>query len=426
MGQDALRILVVEDDDCDRIAVRRALAKAAPGTEVHDAPTREAGLALLQSHAYDCCFVDYRLPDGDGLGLVVAARAARLATPLVLLTGYGDELLAVEALRCGAADYLPKSALTSERLVRCIERVLDAPVPTSPDNARAVRQMARVVDSAAESMMVTGVDGRIEYVNPAFARLTGYPVGEVLGRTPAFLKSGRVPEHLYRELWETIVAGRTWTGELVNRRRDGHLIETAVTIAPVFDQGRCIEGFVATHRDISAEKRLAAELERQANTDPLTGLFNRRFLLERLKEEAARVRRYHRRLCLMLIDLDNFKKVNDRFGHLTGDDVLTRSAAEIRRTIRVADIAARYGGEEFCVLLPETGLSKARALAERLRRRLESHAHRSHDGQALQVTCSIGVAACDEAGEGVTGLLKRADDALYAAKSAGRNRVEVA
>lgn len=424
---ESLSILVVDDDECDRLAMRRALAKAAPGAEIYDAGGREPGLALLQKRRFDCGFIDYRLPDGDGLSLLVAARARAIATPLVMLTGFGDETLAVEALRCGAADYLPKASLTGDRLSQCLASLARGPFRCRDGLGTASPEwLERAVANAAEALVVTDPNGRIDYVNAAFTRLTGYSPGEVVGRPVSLLKSHRTPPARYQDLWAAVTAGQVWRGELTNRRRDGALVETALAVSPVFGADRRVEGFIASLRDISAEKRLAGELERLANTDGLTGVFNRRFLVGRLGEAVARAKRYHRQFCLMLIDLDHFKQVNDSHGHLKGDEVLQQSAQMIRQTVRLADMLARYGGEEFCVLLPETELDKARLLAERIRRRLEAHHYRDGRGEPFRVTCSIGLAGWREGMDRPETLLQAADEALYQAKAAGRNRVQIA
>jgi two-component system cell cycle response regulator len=170
-----------------------------------------------------------------------------------------------------------------------------------------------------------------------------------------------------------------------------------------------------------------ARLEQLAQTDPLTQLLNRRALTERITAEMERALRYDSTLALLLIDLDHFKKVNDTYGHLVGDDVLRDVAALLGHTIRTMDIVARYGGEEFLVLLPETDEQGAAAFAERIREAVEGHAFVSgHDGVTLSLTASVGVAVFPAARiESVEDLFVRADAALYRAKADGRNRVRL-
>ncbi len=172
-----------------------------------------------------------------------------------------------------------------------------------------------------------------------------------------------------------------------------------------------------------------ARLEQLAQTDPLTQLLNRRALTERISAEMERALRYDSTLALLMIDLDHFKKVNDNYGHLVGDDVLRDVGQLLLETIRGSDIVARYGGEEFLLLLPETDDVGAEAFAERIREAVERHPFgggSSGDGKILSLTSSIGVAVYPAARiESVEDLLARADAALYRAKADGRNRVRM-
>jgi two-component system cell cycle response regulator len=170
-----------------------------------------------------------------------------------------------------------------------------------------------------------------------------------------------------------------------------------------------------------------ARLEQLAQTDPLTQLLNRRALTERISAEMERALRYDATLALLMIDLDHFKKVNDNYGHLVGDDVLRDVGQLLLETIRGSDIVARYGGEEFLMLLPETDDTGAQAFAERIREAVQLHPFNGGaGGTALALTTSIGVAVYPAARiESVEDLLARADAALYRAKADGRNRVRM-
>jgi len=170
-------------------------------------------------------------------------------------------------------------------------------------------------------------------------------------------------------------------------------------------------------------KRIA-DLEAEAITDPLLGIYNRRHLERRLAEEIARSERYGLPLCLLLLDADRFKAVNDAHGHDTGDRVLKRMSSILLETVRQTDLVARYGGEEFAVLAPQTTLSAALNLAERLRAGIETRSANGGETDRLPaVTVSIGVAARDAGVSDRLALVQKADKALYAAKTAGRNRV---
>ena len=198
---------------------------------------------------------------------------------------------------------------------------------------------------------------------------------------------------------------------------DVEFAETVIRAAvSAIQRASLIESTIADNR----------RLEELAHTDPLTKTLNRRALGERLAAEMERVRRYSTTMSLLLIDLDHFKQINDTHGHLAGDDVLIEVAAVLQRVVRAVDVVARYGGEEFVVVLPETAGAGAEAVAERLRELIESQAFVASRGRAIRLTTSIGVSSFPDFGvESVEDLLTKADQALYRAKSEGRNRVRI-
>ena len=161
-----------------------------------------------------------------------------------------------------------------------------------------------------------------------------------------------------------------------------------------------------------------------AVTDPLTGLFNRRYMERHLGTLVEKSVGRGKSLSVLIIDIDYFKSVNDRYGHEAGDDVLREFADRMRTCVRGIDLACRYGGEEFVVVMSETDLSVATAVAERIRRKIAGDPFPVQRGErSIEVTISIGIAACTSPNEDATAILKRADEALYRAKRDGRNRV---
>jgi two-component system cell cycle response regulator len=160
-----------------------------------------------------------------------------------------------------------------------------------------------------------------------------------------------------------------------------------------------------------------------AITDPLTGLYNRRYLDAHLKSVVARAVATAKPVCVLLFDIDHFKGINDTYGHDAGDDVLRDFSDRLRRVVRGIDLVARYGGEEFVLVMPETDTAFAGTVAERLRRDVEMVAFTTKAGASLPVTVSIGLAEWQGPADTADTLIKRADRALYAAKGAGRNRV---
>jgi diguanylate cyclase (GGDEF)-like protein len=203
--------------------------------------------------------------------------------------------------------------------------------------------------------------------------------------------------------------------------RDGRIIERHSR--GLFDRNDTYLGRVWFFRDVTERKQAESELRVMAWHDPLTGTLNRRHFLDRANEELERTRRYHHPLALVVLDLDHFKQINDKHGHLAGDQVLKSTCERWRSNLRCVDLLCRLGGEEFAVLLPDTELAAARAVAGRLRTAVASRPI-AFEGQRIHCTLSAGVTRIDPDETGIEPALRRADAALYRAKNAGRNRVE--
>lgn len=308
------------------------------------------------------------------------------------------------------------------------------------------RLQALALDSAANGVVITDRTGTVIWANPAFSRMTGYPRDEIIGRHTRVLKSGIHDGAYYRDLWETVTAGKTWAGELVNRRRDGSVYREEQTITPVADASGKVTHFIAIKQDVTsrhddadalrqAHEELKARiaqiedlnrsLHEQAIRDPLTGLFNRRYFEVTMEREAARLARESGTTCLVAVDLDHFKRINDTHGHAAGDAVLRHVGRVLRSSVRASDIPCRFGGEEFVVALLGASLELGAARAESIRRALEQ-APIDADGTPIAVTASFGVAIHGAASPSLAASLDAADRALYEAKVAGRNCVKIA
>jgi diguanylate cyclase (GGDEF)-like protein/PAS domain S-box-containing protein len=281
------------------------------------------------------------------------------------------------------------------------------------------------LNAAANAIVITDTEPRILWANAAFTALTGYALDEAIGRRPAELvSSGKQEPAFYKQLWDTILAGEVWHGELVNRRKDGSYYDEELTITPVRMDGMNVSHFIAIKQDVSTRKTAEAELRTLATTDTLTDLANRRHFMEQLTLALARHQRHETPSALLMLDLDWFKSVNDRHGHAVGDQVLVHIARTLQASLRRIDLLGRLGGEEFAILLPDTEITGAVEFSERLRRSIAKQPAITRAGE-IPMTASIGVTAFADTDHTIDTILARADRALYRAKANGRNRVEL-
>ena len=439
-----------------------------------------------------------------------------------------------------------------------------------------LRKLTRAVEQSPVSIVITNLEGLIEYVNPHFIQDTGYSFAEALGKNPRILKTDLTPLATHRQLWQTITAGKEWRGEFANRKKDGSVYYESATISPITDMHGGITHYIAVKEDITERKQieqslqevrsrlhllsdnletaalyvythdaqgqphfeyvspgiekltgvkpkyilqdaahlhdlilpeymprligleikskenllsfelevrqqhaltgeiswvllrstprrrpdgttvwygvqmditerkrnellletanadlrryvaeiehLQAELREQSVRDPLTGLYNRRYLNETLGRELIQAARENLPLSIILADIDYFKKVNDTYGHQVGDNVLVTIASLLKQHARGSDIVCRYGGEEFLLVFLGTPLAVAAQRAEALRQTCAAFSIQAEQAE-LMVTLSFGLASYPDHGEKADDLIIKADQALYQSKHTGRNRV---
>ncbi|CAG1011424.1 Response regulator PleD [Anaerolineales bacterium] len=308
-----------------------------------------------------------------------------------------------------------------------------------------LQQLSRAVEQSPASIVITDTKGKIEYINPRFTRVTGYSVEEAIGQNPRILKTDLTPKETYRELWETVTAGRDWQGEFVNRKKSGEIYYELASISPILNAHGVITHYVAVKENITDRKesqiqlrsmneqlaeqikenlKLQEILREQAIRDPLTSLYNRRYLYETMGRELARARREKYPVSFMMMDIDYFKQFNDTYGHDVGDMILVALAELLRTHTRQGDIACRYGGEEFLVIMPQVGEADARRRAEEIRHSFHK-TEVDYGGIRLSTAISIGVAFYPKDGGDSDAVIKAADAAMYMAKQAGRNCMRV-
>ena len=441
------------------------------------------------------------------------------------------------------------------------------------ENELRLLQLTQAVEQSPASVLITDVEGNVEYVNPRFTRLTGYTLPEVLGKKTSVVKSGQTPDEVYRDMWHTIKSGQTWQGEFLNKKKNGDLYWENAVIAPVLGHDGQIINFIAIKEDISKRKQIQFELKiseerfrqlimsapdaifgvdthgnivfanheaanllgyednelhgrnveilvpeslrdthalhredffsnlrtrsmgtglelkarrkdgseipveinlshsntelgqlviaymrditertlaeialrnanqqlgsqlreieslqeslrEQAIRDPLTQLHNRRFLDETVELEFHHADRFSETLSIILLDIDYFKEINDRYGHTAGDACLVTLANLLQQHCRRSDITCRYGGEEFILVLPNTNTEGAEQHAEELRHLVENEVF-TVDEHEIKFTISLGISSYPAHGADYRQIINKADEALYVSKRTGRNRVTV-
>ncbi len=482
-----LRVLVVEDSPADAELSIRELKKAGFDVNADLVQTAEQFIERVRSDAYDIILADYRLPNWTGMDALEHLQRERMDVPLILLTGALGEEMAVECLKKGVSDYVLKDRLA--RLPAAVKRALEERTQRQKRlrtqgalqeaNEKLTTSLAELQQRAHEATLLSEL---AEMLHTCLLAEEAYAVIAQFSQKLFPTDSGA----LYlltesRNLVESVVVwGRSPFGEATFAPQDcwalrrgrlhlvtdshnalvcGHLsppLTVTSVCVPMMAQGDTL-GVLHLHANTEVSRpegafqersheartrlavtlaeqialalanlRLRERLRLQAIRDPLTDLYNRRYMQESLQRELHRAARKLCPLGMIVLDLDHFKDFNDTFGHDAGDTLLRALAQLLQRRTRREDIACRYGGEEFTVILPEAPLDVTRERAERLREELKRLSV-THNGQVLgEITLSAGVAVFPQHGATGEELLRAADNALYRAKTDGRDRVELA
>jgi two-component system, cell cycle response regulator len=470
----APKIIVADDDQ----ALSRTLTYILKenGYDVLTVPGGEHLFEHLQAEQFDLLLLDIMMPKVDGLQLLqrVKADPRFKDLPVLMISSMPPEEATVRSLGLGAADFIPKPFRVRELLARVkahlrvrreltqareearsrsemIDIMQEVTASLRPEEIYQilVRRVAHGLGLSRCSIIIAGPEDETGTVVAAFEDpelrnlsmdLRKYPeIRRALDTGEAVLVRDVSTDPLYEQVrvgWgngegpvqtrSAIVLRFTLRGQPAGV----FFLRTSAGDAPLSEQDVRFTEQVITAAVAALEKAYDLEhavmgqeqLRHLAETDPLTNCFNRRALMEKLEQEMDRAARYATMLTGMMIDIDNFKQINDTHGHLVGDRVLKQLANLLKREQRSVDIVARYGGEEFVALLPETTSAESRNFAERILRRVATHDF-GEAGEAVRVTISIGIASYpDERVTDGESLLRLADSHLYRAKSDGRNR----
>jgi diguanylate cyclase (GGDEF)-like protein/PAS domain S-box-containing protein len=301
---------------------------------------------------------------------------------------------------------------------------IGAPIHRQIDRHRKLQMSMTAYEMSRDAVCMTDAEGLIISVNSAFERITGFAEAEARGKNTRMLRSGRHSERFFKRMWQTLDEYGLWEGEIWNRRKSGEVYPQWTTISRVVDEHGRVVNYVSVFQDITQKKSIEEELEHLAFYDYLTGAANRHLLADRLDRAIRNAARENTGLALAFFDLDHFKPVNDQFGHKAGDRLLQMVAQRVQGSVREKDTLARVGGDEFVLLMTDIGGADLRMRLTRLLSEI-NRPYQIEDQEAT-VSASIGVAVYPADGASYEELMKKADNAMYEAKRAGRATIRYA
>jgi len=288
------------------------------------------------------------------------------------------------------------------------------------DRTKALGKLSKAVTQSPVEVLITDLRGVIEYVNPMFTVLSGYTNREVLGTNISDLQTARQNKRLLREIWQTLIKGNSWHGEMMNHHKNGRQYWLRFSISPVRDNAGQITHFIGIGEDITQKREQEERIRYQAQYDELTGLPNRALAQDRLQQAIRLASRTDDKVVLMFVDLDDFKKVNDTLGHDAGDVLIFEAAQRLRQVIRESDTVARLGGDEFLIIIQQIhDLNAIEAIAQHIIEQFSTPF--ALDGAEFIVTTSLGITLYPDDGTDARELMRAADLAMYQSKAEGKN-----
>lgn len=415
-------ILLVDDDEVIRMLLRQFLE--GEGYTVMEAEDGHLALQLLTRYSFDLIVLDIAMPGIDGPEVCQRIHdTISDAPPVLMVTAVEDELTIERSYSAGAVDYIGKP-LRWPVLKNRIRYILSAH-RSKQELELLSKNYEMILDAAANGICGVNSARKINYINPAALRMLGYNVADVTGRNYMEIFKLSVPggDSFFEDccpFFDQQEAQCTISyDEARMMRRDGTSFPVDFHATPILS-GQQLVGSVLVFQDIT-ERQESAELIRYlANHDPLTNLPNRNYFRRRLPQAISLAKRYKRLLCLLFIDLDRFKPINDQYGHGVGDIVLVQVAERLRAVLRTSDSVCRLGGDEFVILLESTSTIEgavmvAQKAIEALNEPIEADDHICYIG------ASIGISVFPKDCEDSETMLRNADIAMYEAKKKGRN-----
>lgn len=413
-----ISLLYVEDDDDARLAFAELL-KRKVGV-LYTASNGKEGLALFKKHMPDLVLTDLAMPVMGGLAMAEAIRKLKCDVPVIIITAYNEQDFFMKAIEIGIDKYVMKPVDINILLDTLVKSAADQ--FTQKELALKNNYIQFVLDTHA-SFVIATTGSEVEYMNRSFLKYLGFESLEDFKKSHASIDNfiTQIDGIVYPAM-----DNKNWLRYILEEPDMEHVVYLRSVIPQLCEERAFLltcnkapelERYIISLTDITRLEQEKTNLIRLSTTDHLTGIFNRAYITQALSSELERSRRYNTPTSLIMFDIDHFKKINDTYGHPSGDEVLKGLAAIVSDNLRSTDIFGRWGGEEFMILAPQTDIEHAGRLSEKLRAAIEMLPFNT----VGPVTCSFGVTVYrkDDTFDSIAG---RVDAALYESKAQGRNR----
>lgn len=405
-----ITILYIEDEKMIRDEVSYFFSKYVKN--FHTATNGQEGLELYNQIKPDLIITDIQMPKMNGLDMIKEINNKKI--PIIITTAFSDIDYFLKAIELNVSKFIIKPINLME-LVKSIQECVYNNI--IGDKLFEKENLLRIVDENV-LISITDKDGKIIDASGAFCDFVEYSKEELMGKTHKILRHSDTTDEFYINMWQQISSGKKFNTEIKNRKKSGEIYWANVTITPVI-KDNIIINYTAIRQDITNKKRL----EQLAIEDTLTGVYNRRYFNKIIEKELRRTKRENLNLCLLSIDIDDFKKYNDTFGHPKGDEVLIKVAQSLKTfASRAADFVFRMGGEEFCIIFSGLDTEKSLEFSNELVKKIENLQIEHIEDRFVTISAGL---VCMNANDILDEeeLYRFSDDALYEAKARGKNQV---
>lgn len=407
-----LTVLYVEDDENIRTELAQFL-KRRVGTLILANDGQDAW-SKFSEQSIDIVITDIKMPHMNGLELSTKIKEHSPSTPILIITAFEQTEYLIDAIRLGVDKYIIKpidTSLLMRDLIACVKQ------------SHADQQLElinKLFDNNQEGILVTDKTNTIIMVNKAFSEITGYMPDDVIGKEPKILASGRHDERFYEKMWQEINSQGSWQGEIWDKRKNGEIFPQWMSISTLSNDAGQVSHYMAMLTNISQWKADEERLKYLATHDVLTGLPNRNTLYDLMSLSFANAERNKESVAVLFVDLDDFKPVNDNYGHHVGDILLRNISKRLANTLRSGDTISRLGGDEFIIVLTNAENRDAlSATIAKIQQIIEKPME--VDGHHLSITSSIGVSLYPKHSKYAERLINYADTAMYQAKKLGHS-----